>query len=777
MSPVHTLAGCQPEPLGGYLKALGILRLVTEQLDGGTTGHWTNTGFALGCGPEREELEQFFLEAYRPTPVVSPWNSSSGFGKEGAGELQVIERSSDPRLGPYREAIAVARGLLAHQEAAGWDKETMVAACRAELPNACLGWLDGTVVLAADRAVYPPMLGTGGNDGRLEFSRNFHQRVLDVLGLSTEKGADPRGWLRDTLDGTSASAARRNKSPGQFDPAAAGGPNSAATGAADSLLNPWDWVLLLEGAIMFASGAARRLASDVGGRAAIPFTVDSSAVGYASAVPGEDSRGELWLPLWDRPAATKDVRRLLAEGRGDWRGRHARTALELTEAAASLGVDRGIDAFSRHVLLVRNGLATVAAPAGRIEVAERAGMRPLATLEVWLDRVRRARASLPTGAATHLRRIEQTTFRLASERHPAVDGRGSLLEVLLRAADLESSIGRSRARERVPMLSGACSLDARLWVPLMLREARGDGDRGGLELRLAVALASGRDGEVRIEGSSTSGASALGGLAAILRASWTREGRLSAPAVSGVEERRVVDVLADVHKRRVLDILDARGGAGTEHAVGVATRFAYAATARLEDVAAFVLGLVDADALRDALRACLLLDYRKLPADALIAQERASSRGVLVPPVLAVLGPFYARQPSVRSIGGASVDSPGAIGEWQARLDRTTLTPEAEWPALLAAGRVEAVLEAARRRLRIAGIAPVPSRGGSRRRADDQDVGRHVAAALLCTLDLGARRRMLRSVSPSPGAPSTEPLDPDLPDREHPGEEHRDAEP
>ena len=134
-------------------------------------------------------------------------------------------------------------------------------------------------------------MGTGGNDGRLEFSRNFHQRVLDVLGLTTRKAHDRTAWLDDALHDHGRSTGMRGRSPGQFDPGAAGGANSAPTGAAESVLNPWDWVLLLEGSLLLASGSARRLAAHSSGRAAAPFAVDASAGGYASACDAEAKKG------------------------------------------------------------------------------------------------------------------------------------------------------------------------------------------------------------------------------------------------------------------------------------------------------------------------------------------------------------------------------------------------------------------------------------------------------------------------------------------------------
>jgi CRISPR-associated protein Csx17 len=41
------LAGCRPEPLMSYLKALGILRLVSEQKDPEARGWWECDVFCL----------------------------------------------------------------------------------------------------------------------------------------------------------------------------------------------------------------------------------------------------------------------------------------------------------------------------------------------------------------------------------------------------------------------------------------------------------------------------------------------------------------------------------------------------------------------------------------------------------------------------------------------------------------------------------------------------------------------------------------------------------
>ena len=63
------------------LKALGILRVVGQQVDSHTRGWWQDEHFCLLTTLDRNALEGFFLEQYEPAPFVSPWNKGSGFFK------------------------------------------------------------------------------------------------------------------------------------------------------------------------------------------------------------------------------------------------------------------------------------------------------------------------------------------------------------------------------------------------------------------------------------------------------------------------------------------------------------------------------------------------------------------------------------------------------------------------------------------------------------------------------------------------------------------------
>ena len=74
------LEGCSPEPLSSYLKALGVLRMLTESgADPGCKGYWEREQFVLITKLTEDEITHFFLDTYSPSQFVSPWNGSTGF--------------------------------------------------------------------------------------------------------------------------------------------------------------------------------------------------------------------------------------------------------------------------------------------------------------------------------------------------------------------------------------------------------------------------------------------------------------------------------------------------------------------------------------------------------------------------------------------------------------------------------------------------------------------------------------------------------------------------
>ncbi|MCG5527195.1 MULTISPECIES: type I-U CRISPR-associated protein Csx17 [Halorhodospira] len=256
------LSGCTPVPLASYLKALGILRLVVEQADPEARGCWQNEQFVLESRLDAEELKRFFLEEYRPTPLLAPWGARSGFypgsAESGARKiLETIEATEDARLEFFRQSIQDVRALLKRygfSEKPGDDRKLeLLRLCRAELPEELVQWLDACYTLTADWRRFPPLLETGGNEGSGSYLFGFGQMVVDCLHKRVHDTA-----LDAALLGASVPDAQTDQLPGQFAPDMAGGPNQGAGYSGDLTTNPWDCLLALEGTLLFYSATTRR---------------------------------------------------------------------------------------------------------------------------------------------------------------------------------------------------------------------------------------------------------------------------------------------------------------------------------------------------------------------------------------------------------------------------------------------------------------------------------------------------------------------------------------
>jgi len=726
-----TLPGCRTTPLGGYLAALGLLRAVTRLLDCEATGRWVRQQFVLGsrCGT-LDELMGELLTRFEPEAIVSPWNEGAGFvqkssNRTAAETIEAIRHSTDPRLARLRKAIAagdcvVALGLERGWGGKGddlWDKDRkpdVLGLCRNEFPDHALPWLDAAVALGQDDdPAYSRLLGTGGNFGRQDLSATYLARLQSVL---TDRRA--RGWLHSLLSGVESTPYLRD-TVGQFDPGRAGGIQSSPWEKADEkgFVNPWAFLLTVEGMLLFASAVVRRHGSEYV-RVALPFQVRGSVAGYPTQASGEGVLGELWAPEWSAPARLDEITHLLAEGRAEWNNRPAGSGLDFARAVSTLGVDRGIDAFERHLFVDRLGRSPLAVPLGRIEVRPRRGVQLLASLDTWLGQLRRA--ELPSHLEDRLRAVEQALFVHARSGEPDL-----LAEVISAVGRCHEAVARSGAVRRSvrPLLipGGRALLDE-------LREVAAD----DLELCIALALATARDqlpqlplrvllSPVIVEGGvhertthRARQADPRGG-----RVNWT-DRRALAPLSSGLTA-----ALAEATRRRGFPGEVDGMHADLEPAVkGVRIGFQRGVQITTATVHAFVAGKHDDNRVAALLAGLLTADWSGTP-DVVLGPIRAWQPD----PALDLLLPFT---------GVGPLTLPGEV----------LLRPGTEWPAQLLAGRTVEVLTDAARRLRIAGLPHVITP------VDTPHEGARLAAVLLLRVPDGDRLDALRRVAVLPRSTS-----------------------
>lgn len=683
---VVRLSGCTPVPLAGYLKSLAVLRLVAKR-DTDARGWWEGDEFCLRSGLSVDDLLEYLLSTYEPTPIVAPWNGGSGFYEKDSQQARLaIASSSASRLGVYRKTIRMVEKILTNLGIEKKPEKTMkrrlVERCRALLPDEAVEWLDTVILLTADDLAFPALLGTGGNDGRLEFTNNFMQRVCELFDVKSGRPAPLSGqWLRaslfqDTVSGLVDAAV------GQFNPGAVGGPNARAGFEGNSRVNPWDYVLTMEGALAFSASASRRLSTNAPGTLSFPFTVFPSGIGYSSQSKGdrEDARSEMWMPIWKRPTTYREIAFIFREGRAQVNGRMARDGLDFARACAGLGIDRGIDSFQRYSFLMRSGKAYLSVPLTRFPVRDRGHANLINEIDPWLRRLNMyvGGKTTPESFGSALRVIEERIYDLCLR-----PGAPRVQELLIALGRMERLMRFSPdAREAVFPLY----LDGSEWV----KSARD----GSPEFAIALALAGMRDlggaGALRLNLSPIDPDSDLEE-----RPRWDPVAGRNLPPRVAWSERSLSGNLVQILHRRSLDQQIYRKKASDGSKRGFDKPYNSLVAASVDDVARFLEGgaAVDDKRISDLLWGCILFKSVGRLVGSSIAALRANDRVSVIPWAYVVLKLVFTPDHILREIFHQSP-------EWELPI------PDTLW-GLLQSNTEEGMEKAvmiAERRLRASGL-------------------------------------------------------------------------
>ena len=468
----HVLAGCTPTPLAGYLKALGVLRLIStpensvtgEAADSTARGFWKDEAFHLETRLDQDALNRFFLEDYAPSPIVAPWNAGSGFylqerksserdpvtGKkiktglrdqetQATHRITSLSGAKAPRLARLACAMRDTRRLLdelgADQAPSEAEKAALMERLRAMPDDGIADWLDAAVALTGDTFDPAALLGSGGNDGNLEFSGAFHRALLALIDPMTGLARSAESSGLSLALSSQAGLVRETSGLSQFSPGRIAAPNAGTGFSGGSGEDPWSIVFLVEGTLAFGGTATRR-GEARRPRGSFPFTVSHRGAGSGAVVlADEDSNRsrEVWLPLWTRPARYVELRALLSEGRAHIGERAARDGLSFARAVATLGVNRGIESFERVGFEARYGNMFITAPLGRFHTPRPGRMADdlIADLDRgdWLSRMRKlARAgAAPARAPAAVRRLEDALFLIAADRRREAGARAALM--------------------------------------------------------------------------------------------------------------------------------------------------------------------------------------------------------------------------------------------------------------------------------------------------------------------------------------------------------------
>jgi CRISPR-associated protein Csx17 len=490
------LDGCTPTPLANYLKALGVLRLLSAKHPD-TRGFWCGDKFVLRTTLTGDAIADFFLNEYAPTPIISPWSGRAGFleggennesKRKGATILNRVEQAKGGRFSPYQVVISAVRNVsvikqldearaerkvleelkgakkidrAALQRLSEVKREeirfkgALLLALRGELDDSIVPWIDACFALSMGERTPSPLLGSGGNEGSMDFSINHVGYLLELIDENTDEPTHlGKHLLANSLFGC-ACPLESSSNIGFLNTLATGGVNMSAGFEGGSSGNIWDSVLAMEGAILFASTSTKRLQSTASGRPSFPFAVSPSFAGSGSLAAKESARPELWLPHWNKPVKVAEIAALLAEGRVTKGKLQARNGVDMLEALSSLGAERGICAFNRFGFYERRGKGYyVAAHLGRFKVAATFSNNwMLANLNQgrWLDHFRKFSQgdNTPDRFGVLRKRLEDMLFALAAREPGKADAQA--LVTLLGEVQLALSSSRKAMESVCPI--------------------------------------------------------------------------------------------------------------------------------------------------------------------------------------------------------------------------------------------------------------------------------------------------------------------------------------
>uniref|UniRef100_UPI003F499319 hypothetical protein n=1 Tax=Amycolatopsis sp. CA-096443 TaxID=3239919 RepID=UPI003F499319 len=350
------LPGIRPGDVQSHLAGIGLLRVLGEQRP-----EWNpflrvsaSLDAAVSVDVDALQFSQWLLDSYHPTPTISPWNAGSGLGlgylptggqKTSATTVPALDELAN-RNADWHVTLIRARRLVDAACADRWPKQTLVRQARNSYPDIAVPWVDACWTPRGYDTGQPitvnPALGTGGNIGRADLGAIMARRVLDI-----QTDARSERWLIDALLGT-------HDTPLVED-------TEGHLGAI-GLVNPWRWVLAMEGLIGLCSIPTYGLRHPADARAVPVVIPEATPTGTATA--GEATH-ELWLPLWDEGLSWPLLMSTVADtgylGAVRPRRAHsgaARTGLTAAMSTASRLPDP-LTATARYVCAVRHGRSPI----------------------------------------------------------------------------------------------------------------------------------------------------------------------------------------------------------------------------------------------------------------------------------------------------------------------------------------------------------------------------------------------------------------------------------
>ena len=485
MTKFSAVSGLSPSSGLGYLKGLGLLAI------SGSKGWWRGSQFVLEA--DLEEVCDRFLQAYEPKPIASPWNSKSGFQE---GSLPPLEGSRWQRLkAGYQIIWELTQGMIAQEKAAGRNK---LASKDLKLPlsklmrdrcpdQASKDWLYACFVLIhkdnQEQVRINTLLGTGGNVSTTDLGNAYLQACQQLwddqgqIKAGVEKLAQSAIISRNIGKSLTKSAllAHLSANADVLGEGATGDENYPHNGTSSQLSNPVDYILAVEGLLLF-SGSVQDL-SEQSGEGALnsialyPLLLEVNTGSANTSDRTANPKHEVWFPLWEAPLNVQQYRRLLVRHLQFRLANQVRDTVDLLQLLAQRSEQLQFERYLRCGFWTRKGQGNYLIS---IDIVEPGGSDLLSELRQWRfsNRPNPDEKRQSQGLFNRLTNLQKQMFAVQQ-------GQGSIALLL----ESLGAVEQYQSQVQPPYSTPVPELSDR-WVEAVLTEAPTP------ETRLAVCLAS-----------------------------------------------------------------------------------------------------------------------------------------------------------------------------------------------------------------------------------------------------------------------------------------------
>lgn len=304
------ILGCQANHPLNYLKAIGLLKIISLQLEPSVKGFYDHDSFILETNLSKEQIANFFVHKYIPSPILSPF-----LRLRNNVLLENLTRAENPRLSLFRQAYEYLK-MAPPKKRQSFPSEEWLQDIASELkylhPSSVGSYI--TLTLAAYR-LCDPLKESSPSPFLINYQDQFKEFYLEenYLGALSQlisfKTDTPK---KESLDYLLAAIFTENNSKESFFKLGdfcssfldrANYPNRQNIKA-----NPWDYILALNGFVAICSPYT------LNAEVRVPFCLRATSYGWENidANPLRKlAKREMWLPLWNRPLTNNELEKLL----------------------------------------------------------------------------------------------------------------------------------------------------------------------------------------------------------------------------------------------------------------------------------------------------------------------------------------------------------------------------------------------------------------------------------------------------------------------------------